>query len=415
MGRIRLQQPLQLERGRLAVERRRQSQRELERRLRPQHVAGVGDRRQAIGTGDRQRGTPGAVQHRLGPVGFHRLRAPGERILANDDVAEDIRRGSDLRDALGGNRRVERRRQDAPGGGVLDAVEQATRDAERRRHHAAGVARMHALGQHLDGQRAGGHAAQRRRDPQPLVVAGARVEPDDEIDAAQPRLQRVDVRRQVVAAALLAGLDQAHAARVRLAGGLQRRDRRQRREHRVAVVGAAATVQAAVFHHRHPRSEAVAPAVHLGLLVEVAVEQHRRVALGSGTRGHFEEQHRRAALEPDRLDHEPFDRLPPGPRLGLAHHRVDVAVARPVGVEVRALRRHADVLGDLRDDVVVPGAVDQGVRNGHGGPERLMWVNDRCEWPTRAADANREGGGGDVRPAARECRSARAVRPAATH
>ena len=55
---------------------------------------------------------------------------------------------------------------------------------------------------------------------------------------------------------------------------VERRDGRERGEDRVAVVGAAAAVEPAVLEHRRPRPEARAPAGHLGLLVEVAVEQH---------------------------------------------------------------------------------------------------------------------------------------------
>ena len=52
----------------LRIERRRQAQRELHRGLRAQHVAGVAERRQAVGAGDRQRRAPGAVEHQLGQV-----------------------------------------------------------------------------------------------------------------------------------------------------------------------------------------------------------------------------------------------------------------------------------------------------------------------------------------------------------
>ena len=62
-----------------------------------------------------------------------------------------------------------------------------------------------------------------------------------------PRRERVEIRGQVVAAALLAGLDEPDAARVGDALRLQRGDRGERREHRVAVVGAAASVELAVL------------------------------------------------------------------------------------------------------------------------------------------------------------------------
>ena len=92
---------------------------------------------------------------------------------------------------------------------------------------------MHALGQHFDGQRAGGDPAQRRRRPQALVVAAAGIEADDEIDAAQARRQMLEIGRQVVAARFLAGFDHPRAARVRkIPAPAARRSRRARRTRR---------------------------------------------------------------------------------------------------------------------------------------------------------------------------------------
>ncbi len=133
--------------------------------------------------------------------------------------------------------------QDATGGRVLDAPDQLARDAEARGHDAAGVAGVHALGQDLHVQVGDDDAAQRGRAPQLVVVAAARVEAHHEAHLADPPCQRVDVVRQVVAAALLAGLDQDDTARVLAALLAQRADRGQRGEGRVAVVRAAATVE----------------------------------------------------------------------------------------------------------------------------------------------------------------------------
>ena len=145
-----LEQRLQRLRGALsAVDERRQAQRELQRRVRPQHVARVGDRRQAVGAGDRQRRPPRAVeqQPRRGRATIGRV-PPGERILARARiVAEDrggraaparrARRGISQWNAAGSTRRS--RESSMP-------VEQLARDAERRRHDAARVAGVHALG-----------------------------------------------------------------------------------------------------------------------------------------------------------------------------------------------------------------------------------------------------------------------------
>ena len=64
--------------------------------------------------------------------------------------------------------------------------------------------------------------------------------------------------------------------------------------------------------HRLPGPEAVPPARHRRLLVEVAVEQDgvgravRRGRVAGG--GHLDEEERRAALELQDLDREPVDR-----------------------------------------------------------------------------------------------------------
>ena len=74
---------------------------------------------------------------------------------------------------------------------------------------------MHALRQHFDAQRSACQSAQRGRCPHALVIAAARIEPDDEVDAAHARRERIEIRGQIVAAAFLASLDQANAARMR--------------------------------------------------------------------------------------------------------------------------------------------------------------------------------------------------------
>ena len=98
---------------------------------------------------------------------------------------------------------------------VLDAARAAAHDAEARGDDAARVAGVHALGEQLDLEVAADEPAQRRRRPQLVVVAAARVEADDEARLADARREVLDVGGQVVAAALLAGLDQDDAARVR--------------------------------------------------------------------------------------------------------------------------------------------------------------------------------------------------------
>ncbi len=276
-----------------------------------------------------------------------------------DLLAEDRGRGTRLRQASGRHFAMEAFGQQPAGLAVLEAVEHLPHDAKARRHQARGVARMDAFGQDLDLQRAARHAAQRRREPQLVVVAGARIETDDQRHLAQARAQRIDIRQQVVGARFLAGLDQADDARMGDALGLQRLQRRHAGIHRVAVVGAAAAVELAVLVLGRPRAQVVAPAGELRLLVEVAVHQHGLLHVGAAG-GHFEEQHRRAAFEANDLELQALDLLGFDPGGGVAQHGFEVAVARPVLVEARRLGGDGDVVGELLDDVAVPLGRDVG-------------------------------------------------------
>ena len=131
---------------------------------------------------------------------------------------------------------------------------------------------------------------------------------------------------------------------------LQRADRGQRGERRIAIVGAAAAIELAVLVQRIPRSVALSPAGHLRLLVQVAVEQHRAV---SGP-GDVEIQQRGAARQADDFDRQSPHRLLLHPCMREPDDTLDVAMTFPLRIEVRRLRRNADVIGELRDDVLVP-------------------------------------------------------------
>ena len=130
----------------------------------------------------------------------------------------------------------------------------------------------------------------------------------------------------------------------------QRVDRGERCEDRVAVVGAAAAVQLVALDHRRPRAEALAPAGHLGLLVEVAVEHHgvaracRRCPgmsmkiTGVRSPSRTTSSARlggRAALAPSRR---------------AARRRGPCGRSSPVGIEHRRLVRDLDVVDQRRDD-----------------------------------------------------------------
>ena len=225
------------------------------------------------------------------------------------------------------------------------------RDAERRRHDAAGVARMHALGQHLNRQRAGREATQRRRRPQALVVAAAGIEADHEIDAPDPRRQRVEIGGQIVAAALLAGLDDPDAAGVRRcsAPAARRsrpatrtpRSRRRRRRGRTAGHPPAPASTARV-----PRASRSSPAACRD--GRTAAPWRRRRLAG---RRHVEEEHRRAPGQADDLSGR--GRAPAGRRTHACASPTTRSMwpfCRQSRVEVRRLRGNADVVDELRDD-----------------------------------------------------------------
>jgi hypothetical protein len=269
--------------------------------------------------------------------------------------------------------------QQAAGAAVFQPVQHLAQDAEAGRHQAAGVAGVHALGQDLDLQHAGDHATQAGGEPQLVVVAGAGIEADDQADLAQARAQQVQVGRQVEGAAFLAALDQADDARVRQALRLQRLDGGDGSVDGVAVVGTAAAVEQAVLVLRRPGPEVIAPAVELGLLVEVAVHHdgsggHRPGVAAAGGR-QLEEDHRGAAFEADHLQLQARHLAGLDPGGGVAHHAVDQAMGLPVRVEHRALGRHRDVVGQGGDDGLVPAAGGKGAQGaGFVGMQRQLRI-----------------------------------------
>ena len=80
----------------------------------------------------------------------------GSRAVDEREVPADRELGGGRRWPARGDRRdldVQLRQQQPAVDAVLDAVEQLAADAERRRHDAAGLAAVHALGQDVDAQR----------------------------------------------------------------------------------------------------------------------------------------------------------------------------------------------------------------------------------------------------------------------
>ena len=160
---------------------------------------------------------------------------------------------------------------------------------------------MHALGQHLDCEHAVHQTTQRSRPPQLVVIAAARVEPQHQCRRANARREQFEIRRQVVAAAFLAALDQHRNTRVRPAGFFQAFERSQGAEHGIAVIGAPAAIQLAVFNHGGPRSQALAPAGHLRLFVEMTVDQNCFALVAVD----FDVKHRGATSQPYNLELHP--------------------------------------------------------------------------------------------------------------
>ena len=354
VGCVVLQQVLQQLARQLAVQGGRQAQRQFHRGVGPQHVAGRRQRRHAVHTGDRQRGAPRAVEHQLGQVFGHRGHAGQEGELVEHRRVQHARGFLGLCETVRRNLDLQAFRQDAARLLVLQPRQQLAQQTEAGRHHAGRIAGMHAFLQHLDREIAAGQTAQRCGAPQLLVVAAAGVQADHQRRLADAIGKVVDVGRQVVAAGFLAGLDQHHAARMRHALLLQCLDGGQRAEDRIAVVGAAATIQLVALDHRHPRAQVIVPAGHLRLLVQMAVQQHG-VGAGFGScRRDFDEDQRRAAFKAHHFHLHARYRL----RLRPALHQLDrlfhVPVGHPILVEHRRLVGDADVLDQLRDDVVIP-------------------------------------------------------------
>ena len=279
-----------------------------------------------------------------------------------------------LRQPVGRHLAMKTGRQQTAGGTVFQPVQHLAHDAKARRHQPAGIARMNAFGQHLDFERARHHAAQAGGQPELVVVAGARVQADHQAHIAQPAAQCIHIRQQVVRAAFFAGLDQPDNARVRHLLAFQRLNGGDAGVGCVAVVSAAAAVELAVLVAGRPRAQVGAPAAELGLLVQMAIHQHRlRCLARHGRTGgrHFKKQHRRAAGQTHHFQGQAFDFLRFDPAGGVAHHRVDKAMLRPVTVKARRLGRNGDVLADLAHDVAVPLGADLVQRN--AGVQNRRW------------------------------------------
>src|SRR5438105_4822647 len=106
------------------------------------------------------------------------------------------------------------------------------------------------------------------------MVAAPGIETHHQRRVAEPPREMIDVIGQVVAAGFLARLDQDDTAGMRHPLLAQCQKSAQRAEHRVSVIRPAAAIELVAFETRDPRAVSLPPSDHLGLLVEMAVEQH---------------------------------------------------------------------------------------------------------------------------------------------
>jgi hypothetical protein len=145
--------------------------------------------------------------------------------------------------------------------------------------------------------------------------------------------------------------------------GLERLHRGEGGERRVAVVRSASAVEPVAAPDGRPRPQALTPADHLGLLVEVAVQEDRLV----GVPRDLHENDGRPARQPDDLDLEALDRTLARPAGGELDGPIQVAVGLPLAVEAGRLRGDADVLLERGDDSRVPRVLDEGTEPTRSG------------------------------------------------
>ena len=231
--------------------------------------------------GDGERRPPGVGQDQLARIGVRGPHA-GDEGHAGAEVAERRRHVPRLPDSRSGGISTWRSR------GRISPVRSSSRRERSWRRirkldgHDPARARVDALPEDLHRELAADQASERRRRPELVVVAAGRVEAHHEARRPDASLQRVHVGGEVGAPALLAGLDEDDAPGVRHPLGLERLHGGEGGERRVPVVGRAPPVEPVAAADRRPRPQPLAPAHHLGLLVEMPVEEHRSVGRSPG-------------------------------------------------------------------------------------------------------------------------------------
>ena len=144
------------------------------------------------------------------------------------------------------------------------------------------------------------YTAQRRSHPQSVVGERSGVETDEELDVTEVLGKVVQVRLEVHAAALFAGLDEHDATGVRYPVEFHCFDGAERGEGGIAVVGDAARVEPITSTGRNEGVETARPVAERWLLVEVPVEDDRAFVTRRRVDGN--DEHGSATFEVVNLD-----------------------------------------------------------------------------------------------------------------
>ena len=213
---------------------------------------------------------------------------------------------------------------------------------------------MHPFAQHAHGQCAHRDAAQRCGQPQPLIIATTGIKTDDQRRRADAIRQMIDIGGQIGTARFFASLDHNYAMG---AGDIlfgKCKEGRKTCEHGIAIVGPAAPIKLAVLQDRRPRSGTIRPSRHLRLFVEVAIKQD----LARPIARHVDKDKRGPPLKMHNFETGTRKRTKSRARPvrkqrdGFFH----MAMRSPFGVEGGRFVRDADVIGQCRNDVIVPDA-----------------------------------------------------------
>ena len=137
---------------------------------RTQHVACVGERWRALEARDGKGRRPRLAQQPIGSVATHQLETRHGREGAAQGVAElvgDLGGGSQQ---VVGRLGVELREEHLAGERIFDAIEELTKESERARDDATGLARVDAVGEHFDADVRHDIAPKRAGHPEAIEV-----------------------------------------------------------------------------------------------------------------------------------------------------------------------------------------------------------------------------------------------------